>query len=132
MVCSIASVAKKEDVLPLAGVAYGARVGGFLSLFLGVFGKPLPGIELGGLLLVLDLDAFNGRTCIEDNGQNTGLAKLDRSLLEITQGQGASKGLGCGRGYVPDTPSRTRSFRNASRQIGQVFVFWAHNRMHES
>ena len=52
-----------------------------------------------------------------------------------TPRRGPARDLARGRGgkqYVPDTPSKTRSFRNASRQIGQVFVFWAHNLMHAS
>lgn len=65
MVCGVAPVAEEEDVLPLARVAYWAGVGGFLCFVLGIFSEPLPGVEFGDLFPLLDLDAFDGRSCIK-------------------------------------------------------------------
>ena len=67
MVCRIASVAEEEDILPLAGVAHGAGVRDFLGFVLGIFSKPLAGIKLGDLFLILDLDAFKSRACVKLN-----------------------------------------------------------------
>lgn len=68
VICSVASVAEEEEVLPLARVAYWAGVGGFLCFVLGIFSEPLPGVELGDLFPLLDLDAFDGGSCIEKGG----------------------------------------------------------------
>ena len=91
MVRGIAAVAEQEDVLALAGVAYGARMRGLLRLVLGILSKPLAGVELGDLPLVLYLDAFDCRACVENVlvcGQTKKSACCNKKAPA-----GASKGL---------------------------------------
>jgi len=60
MVGGIATIAEKQYVLSFGRVAYGAGVAGLVFVRLGVLSLPLLDIELGHLLLVLDIV---GRDC---------------------------------------------------------------------
>jgi len=59
MICGVASVAKKEDIFPVARATYWARLLRLGLLFLRVIGEPGLWVKLGHLFLFLNFYAFN-------------------------------------------------------------------------
>lgn len=119
VVCGVASVAQEENVLPLARVAYRAGVGGFLCFVLGIFSKPLPRVELGDLFPLLDLDAFDGRSCIRKKKR---LANDSHKGRSAGQNDLNTKGLGEGGGTYRTHHQRRGAFEMA---LGRWGKYWS-------
>lgn len=67
MVGCIAAVAKEQDVLSFGRVAYGAWIT-FFFVGIGVLGLPLLDVELGHLLLILDIVRGNRGAYVRFHG----------------------------------------------------------------